>query len=120
VTVPKDNAIYCIDRVFIAPFQYLGMVVTNENYSVSKGCGNGVICTVVGIVDLVTVQCCKNSPDFRKLDLFLVKEIGHYLLGQIELSGVTGRAVISLRYETCYLALRAEQIVQDAKESICT
>lgn len=111
MTVSKDKAIYCIDRVFIAPFQYLGMVVTNENYSVSKGCGNGVICTV-GIVDFVAVQCCKNSPDFRKLDLFLVKEIGHYLLGQIELSGVTGRAVISLRYGTCYLALRAEQIVR--------
>jgi hypothetical protein len=87
------------------------MVVTNENYSVLKGCGNGVTCTVVGIVDFVNVQCCKNSPDFRKLDLFLVKEIGHYLLGVIELSGVTGWAVISLRCGTWYLALRAEQIV---------
>jgi hypothetical protein len=41
----------------------------------------------------------------------LVKEIGHYLLGVIELSGVTGWAVISLRFGTWYLALRAEQIV---------
>jgi hypothetical protein len=56
VTVTKDNAVYCIGRVFIVPFQYVGMVVTNENYSVLKGCGNGVKLPVVGIVDFVTVQ----------------------------------------------------------------
>jgi hypothetical protein len=111
VTVSKENSIYCIDKVFIALFQYVGMVVTNENYSVLKAFGNGVTCSVFGIVNFVAIQCCKNSPDFWKLDLFLGKEIENYLLSLIELFWVTGRAVISLRCGTWYLALRAEQIV---------
>lgn len=90
VTVSKENSMCCIDKVFIALFQYLEMVVTNENYSVSKGFGNGVTCTVVGILNFVAVHCCKNSPDFWKLDLFSVKEIEHYLLDVIELFWVTG------------------------------
>jgi hypothetical protein len=90
VAVPKENSIYCIDKGFIVLFQYLEMVVTSENYAVSKGFGNGVICTVIGIVNFVAVQCCKNSPNFWKLDLFSVKEIEHYLLGVIELFWVTG------------------------------
>ena len=95
VTVSKENSVYCKDKVLIALFQYVGMVVTNQNYSVSKGfgngvTGNGVTCSVVGIVIIVTVQCCKNSPDFWKLDLFLGKEIGHCVLGLVELFWVTG------------------------------
>ena len=85
VTFSKENSIYCIDKVLIALFQYVGMVVTNGNYSVAKGFGNGVTCSVAGIVIIVTVQCCKSSPDFWKLDLFLGKEIVHYVLGLIEL-----------------------------------
>jgi hypothetical protein len=83
-----------MDKVFIAPFQYVEMLVTNENYSVSKGFGNGVTCSDVGIVNFVTVQSCKNSPDFWKLNLFSVKKIEHYLLGLMELFWVTGLAVI--------------------------
>jgi len=55
VTVSRENSIYCIDKVLIALFQYVGMVVTNEDYSVLKGFGNGVTCRVVGIVIIVTV-----------------------------------------------------------------
>ena len=72
VTVCKENSVYCIDKVFIALFQYVGLLVTNENYSVLKGFGNGVTCSVVGIVKFVAVQCCKNGPDVWKLDLFSV------------------------------------------------
>jgi hypothetical protein len=57
--------------------------VTNENCLISKGSANGVLhVALFGLWTFSTVHCCKNSPDFWKLDLFSGKEIGRtYSLG---------------------------------------
>jgi hypothetical protein len=43
VTVIKENSVYCIDKVFIAYSWCLGMLMTNETYSVLKGSESGVL-----------------------------------------------------------------------------